>query len=258
MFALAEVRARLAGTRFADVTYVAQTESTNDDATAVLGDPGAGGRTLVAGYQRAGRGQRGRRWFAPPGSALLFTTLLPEPIDTSTLWAVPFWCALGVAEGIENATGICVKLQWPNDLLLDARKCCGILGVSRVDGERAYVGCGVGLNLVRPNDDPDLAAVVPPPAFLSDAFCNARPETILTEILLAFERNVRRLASPRTIARTWERRASLDGTPYRLDFEDGAQPLDAIARRLGDDGALVVDDGTRERAVALAQARVRR
>ncbi len=258
MFALDKVHARVAHTRFARVRFSPETDSTNDDASACLGLESSFGETFVADYQRAGRGQRGRRWFAPPGAALMFTAILPEPIDTTCLWAVPFWIALGVAEGIENAAGIRVNLQWPNDLLLDARKCCGILGVSRVDGDLAYVGCGVGLNVVRPDRDDDLASVVPPPAFLSDAFSTTPRETILAETLLAFERNFRTLASPRTVARMWEQRASLDGTPYRLDFGDGLDTLDAIARRLGDDGSLIVDDGTRERSIALAEARVRR
>jgi BirA family biotin operon repressor/biotin-[acetyl-CoA-carboxylase] ligase len=258
VFAADKVRLRLANTAFARVRYSAETGSTNDDAAACLGREESYGETFVADYQSAGRGQRGRRWFAPPGAALMFTAILPEPIETSALWAVPFWCALGVADGIEAATGIRVNLQWPNDLLLDTRKCCGILGVSRVDGELAHVGCGVGLNVTRPEHDDDLATVVPPPAFLSDAFSTTPRETILAEILLAFDRSFRRLASPRTIARLWEQRANLDGTPYRMDFGDGLETLDAIARRLGDDGALIVDDGTRERSIALAEARVRR
>ncbi len=258
MFAVDKVRLRVAQTRFARVRFAEETESTNDDASACLGAASSYGETFVADYQRAGRGQRGRRWFAPPGGALMFTAILPEPIDTSALWAVPFWTALGVADGIEAATGIRVNLQWPNDLLLDTRKCCGILGVSRVDGELSHVGCGVGLNVTRPAHDDDLASVVPPPAFLSDAFGTTSREAILGEILLAFDRSFRRFASPRTIARTWEQRAALDGTPYRLDFGDGLERLDATARRLGDDGALVVDDGTRERSIAFAEARVRR
>ena len=258
MFALDKVRSRVANTRFARVTYTPETGSTNDDATACLGRVESYGETIVADFQSAGRGQRGRRWFAPPGAALMFTAVLPEPIETQTLWAVPFWTALGVAEGIAAATGIRVNLQWPNDLLLDARKCCGILGVSRVDGDLSYVGCGVGLNVVRPEHDDDLATVDPPPAFLSDAFSTTPRETILSEILLAFDRNFRKLASPRSIARLWEQRANLDGTLYRLDFGDGSAPLEAIAKRLGNDGALIVDDGTRERTIALAEARVRR
>ena len=258
MFALDKVRARVANTAFARVRYEAKTGSTNDDAAACLGVESSFGETFVTDFQRAGRGQRGRRWFAPPGSSLMFTAILPEPIDTQTLWAVPFWTAVGVAEGIEVATGIRVRLQWPNDLLLDARKCCGILGVSRVDGDLSYVGCGVGLNVSRPEHDDDLATVEPPPAFLTDAFATTPRETILAEILLAFDRNFRTLASPRSIARLWEQRADLAGTPYRILPDGAAEPFDAIASRLGDDGSLVVTHRGVERSLSLGEARILR
>src|SRR5271155_3202936 len=103
-----------------------ETGSTNDDAAALLGEPGSAAVVIVADRQRAGRGRHERAWIAPPGSSLLFTAILPATVASSALWSVPFWVALGVAEGIERTTGLHVALQWPNDLLLGDRKCCGI------------------------------------------------------------------------------------------------------------------------------------
>jgi BirA family biotin operon repressor/biotin-[acetyl-CoA-carboxylase] ligase len=239
------------------------TESTNDDAAALLGDPAFARTAIVADYQRAGRGRRDRAWIAPPGSSLLFTAILPETIDASALWATTFWTALGVAEGVERATGTRLDLQWPNDLLLDGRKCCGILCISRVAGSRAWIGCGVGLNVERPTNESDvraLAEIVPPPAFLSDV---RRPEdagierdVILGEILASFEARADELARPDAIARAWERRAALDRTPYRIHVDGDAMPFDALARRLGPDGALIVERDGVEQTIALADARV--
>jgi BirA family biotin operon repressor/biotin-[acetyl-CoA-carboxylase] ligase len=234
------------------------TESTNDDAFALLGQPGSAGVVVVADYQRAGRGRRGRTWVAPPGSSLLFTTILPETIATSALWAVPFWTALGVANGIESATGLRVALQWPNDLLLGERKCCGILCGSRIADEQAWVGCGTGVNVARPDDDAALAAVVPPPAFLSDAAPPVERRVVLDAILAAYDSSLAALAHPDEIARAWERRAALAGTPYRLLLDGTSEPFMGIARRLADDGSLVVDAAGGERRISLADARVMR
>ena len=118
------------------------TDSTNEDAARLLGEPGSAGLVLLSDYQRAGRGRRARHWVAPRGSSLLFTAILPEPLAAAALWAVPFWTALGVAAGIEDATGLRAGLQWPNDLLLGTRKASGILCISRIVAERAWVGCG--------------------------------------------------------------------------------------------------------------------
>lgn len=291
------------------VRNVPVTDSTNDDAAALLGAlseaagadttvqtvasgrdripsramPAEAGVVIVADYQRAGRGRHARAWVAPAGSSLLFTAILPRAVPSAHLWATTFWTALGVADGIESSTGLRVGLQWPNDLLLDGRKCSGILCVSRVSGGEAWVGCGVGLNVRRPPSHPELDAIEPAPAFLSDFAPRAiadrdasagpdrasgdeprRPSgvadrpAILRSILDAFERRLPELDDPLGIARAWERRAELEGTPYRLLIDGETHPRDATARRIGADGALIVRDGARERAVALADARVLR
>ena len=240
------------------VRFLPETGSTNDDAAKLLGEPGSAGLVLQADFQSAGRGRRARSWVAPRGSSLLFTAILPEAIPSDALWALPFWTALCVAEGIEAACGVRVDLQWPNDLLLGARKCCGILCVSRVAGERAWVGCGVGLNVVRPQHDPELAAVEPPPAFLSDIAPGVDRITVLAEILATYERRLPELAASATIARAWERRASLHGTPYRILVDGSDTALDVVARSIGADGSLIVDDAGTSRTISLADARVLR
>ncbi len=236
----------------------AQTDSTNDDAAPLLGVPEHAGAVLLADYQRRGRGRHDRAWIAPPGSSLLFTTILPQALSTAALWAVPFWAGLCVAEGIENATGLSVGLQWPNDLLLGDRKCAGILCISRVVGELSYVGCGTGINVRRPAASAELEAVVPPPAFLSDRFADVAKNEVLAEILAAYRCRLPELADPPLLARAWEQRAGLAGTPYRLQLDGRDTPFEATALRIGDDGSLVVRDGAGERIVALADARALR
>jgi len=238
--------------------FSSRTDSTNDEAAALLGTPGSEGLVLHADYQSAGHGRRGRAWLAPLGSALLFTAILPEPLPARTLWCVTFWTALGVAAGVEKSTGLRLALQWPNDLLLDGRKCCGILCVSRVVGTQAWVGCGVGLNVHRPFDETNLAAIVPAPAFLSDRVPNVDRPTLLDAILSALWATRKDLGDPHGVARAWERRARLEGTPYRLHLDAEEGTLTGIARRLDDDGSLIVSCGDVERRVTLADARVLR
>lgn len=250
----AAAAASLVSTPFAAIRYVDETASTNDDAAALLGDPAASGLTIVAGHQTRGAGRKGRRWIAKPGSALLFTTILPRELPAARLWIVPFWTALCVRDALD-ACGVDAALHWPNDLLIGARKLCGILCVSRVTGERAHVACGVGINVERTHDaDRDIA---PPPAFCSDV---ARVDAValLIAILKRFDAERAALDDVAAVARRWERAAGLPGKRYRLlrDGEDEAFEARAIA--LADGGALVVErDGKRE-AIALADARALR
>jgi hypothetical protein len=125
--------------RFSRIQRVAVTGSTNEDIAAVLGDEQARGLTLVADYQERGAGRKGRVWIAPPGTALLCTIALPDPVPSTDLWAVPFWTAL-IVQAAMHDMGAKAQLQWPNDLLLERRKVCGILCVSRVAGDYACDG----------------------------------------------------------------------------------------------------------------------
>jgi BirA family biotin operon repressor/biotin-[acetyl-CoA-carboxylase] ligase len=239
------------------IRYQPETGSTNDDAARLLGEPGSEGLVLVTDLQRAGRGRHARRWIAPPGSGLLFTAIVPRRVAASALWAVPFWTGLAVADGIA-AQGVTIGLQWPNDLLLDGRKCGGILCISRVSGDQAWVACGVGLNVLRPPGDAELEALDPPPAFLGDRAPALERRALLDGILAAFERRLGELDAPNAVARAWEARAQLPGTPYRLQLDGETAPFEAIAQRIGPEGGLVVVSEGRERTVALADARVLR
>jgi BirA family biotin operon repressor/biotin-[acetyl-CoA-carboxylase] ligase len=259
-FAVDEVALALRETRF-HLVWRAQTESTNDDAAALLGDAAAAGSIIAADYQARGRGRHARAWVARPGSSLLCTTILPEPIAASSLWAVPFWCALAVADAVEETTGLRLALQWPNDLLLEGRKCCGILSVSRVQGANAFVACGTGINVVRPGDpgaEAELRALDPQPAFLSDSAAGVRREPILVALARRYEAQLGLLDDPAAVARRWELRANLHGTTYRILRDGEAAPFEALARRIAPDGALIVSRAGREEQIGLADARVLR
>lgn len=236
----------------------ARTSSTNDDAAAHLGDPAYAGAVFLADFQSAGRGRHDRAWIAPPGSSLLCTTVLPEAIATTALWAVPFWTGLALADAIEATTGIRTTLQWPNDLLVAGAKCAGILCISRVVGARSFVGCGTGANVRRPSDAAAFADVTPSPAFLSDTSPALTRDALLDALLAAYERRLPELGEPASIARAWEARAQLDGTPYRLLIDGAATPVDAVARSIDADGSLVCEIAGTRRSIALADARVLR
>jgi BirA family biotin operon repressor/biotin-[acetyl-CoA-carboxylase] ligase len=242
----------LAGTAFASIDYVEETESTNADATALLGDARFLGHTIVAEYQRLGAGRKGRSWLAKPGTALLFTTILPREIDTQALWIVPYWVALGVRAALLSC-GCAAALRWPNDLLLAQRKLAGILCQSRVTGATAAVACGVGINVHRvPGADSEID---PPPAFCDDVAAVDRA-ALLHAVLLEYGRALVALGQPERVAALWEAAAGLPGQRYRILRDGASTAFEATAQALSRGGGLLVtrDDGTRE-TIDLADAR---
>jgi BirA family biotin operon repressor/biotin-[acetyl-CoA-carboxylase] ligase len=242
--------------RFSHISRVAVTGSTNEDMARMLGEEQARGLTLVADYQERGSGRKGRSWIAPPGSALLCTIGLPDPMPAENLWCVPFWSALILASAFREL-GAEPVLQWPNDLLLGSRKAAGILCVSRIAGEYAWAGCGIGVNVIRPQNDTSLEEISPPPAFLSDVV-NADREALLQALLRSADALYDQLNFPPRVARAWEAAANVPGARYKVLADGEPEPFEATALRLVTGGALLVESGGVEREITLADARVLR
>lgn len=100
------------------------------------------GALVVADHQTAGRGRLGRRWEAPPGTALLCSLLLKPPPER-TAPELSLVAGIAVADTIERAVDLSVQLKWPNDVMLRRRKVAGCLAEAR-DGA---VVLGIGLNV---------------------------------------------------------------------------------------------------------------
>ncbi|HKU68844.1 MAG TPA: biotin--[acetyl-CoA-carboxylase] ligase [Candidatus Baltobacteraceae bacterium] len=243
--------------RFDRISHVAMTGSTNDDMARMLGEERARGLALVADYQQQGAGRKGRSWLAPPGSALLCTIGLPDPLPASDLWVVPYWIAVVVRDALTQC-GIDPVLQWPNDVLIGGRKAAGILCVSRVTGEYAWVGCGVGVNVRRPDDPHAIAGITPPPAYLSDGAPQIERDAVLHAMLRVADERYDELHSPARVTHAWESAAHLPGARYRILLDGQQEPFEATALRLLIGGALLVDHDGAQREITLADARVLR
>jgi BirA family transcriptional regulator, biotin operon repressor / biotin---[acetyl-CoA-carboxylase] ligase len=107
--------------------------------------------TAVAEEQRQGRGRRGRNWFSPPESGLWFSFLLrPESLRPEDASAITLVTAAVLADSLNKHYKLPVQVKWPNDLLIDGKKLCGILAELRGDLQQIeYLVIGIGLNVNR-------------------------------------------------------------------------------------------------------------
>jgi BirA family biotin operon repressor/biotin-[acetyl-CoA-carboxylase] ligase len=249
------VARELADSSFASIEYREETGSTNADVAELLGDDSYGGHTIVAEFQRHGAGRKGRAWHAMPGTALLFSTILPRSIAVERLWLVPFWVALAVRAGLREC-GVPATLQWPNDLLLHDRKLGGILCQSRVTAAMARVACGTGINV---HHLAGAATVIEPPPAFCDEVANVDRTALLAAILRAYDATLAMLDDAPGVTREWEAAAEIPGRRYRIAKDDGREPFEATAQSLQEGGGLRVirDDGSRE-TVEMADARTLR
>ncbi len=107
------------------------------------------GSIVLAEYQSQGRGRHGRQWLAATGRNLLFSIVLRPRLPASRLSLLTLAASLAVAETLERAaTPLSVKIEWPNDVMVEGRKCCGMLLESAMAGKGdALVILGIGLNV---------------------------------------------------------------------------------------------------------------
>jgi BirA family transcriptional regulator, biotin operon repressor / biotin---[acetyl-CoA-carboxylase] ligase len=110
------------------------------------------GTVAVAEHQSTGRGRMGRRWEAPPGTAIHCSIALRPPPERVPQ-ELTLVGAVAAAQAIENALDLSVQIKWPNDVMLNRRKVCGILGELR-DG-MVVLGIGINVNQTREQLPPD-------------------------------------------------------------------------------------------------------
>ena len=127
-------------------------ESTQTVARAWAAAGAPEGAVVLADYQTAGRGQHGRSWTAPAGTALLFSVVLRPRLPIARWPELPLAAGCAVAEGVESVGPLVARLKWPNDVVIDGRKVAGVL-TEGVAGERPLVVLGVGVNVSQRDGD---------------------------------------------------------------------------------------------------------
>ncbi len=138
---VAAVRAGLAGLAIGHpLLYFHEIGSTNAYAHEVARQGTPDGTVVLADHQTAGRGRVGRAWQSLPGQQLALSLVLHPRFPPHFLVMAS---ALAVAGAVESVTGPRPGIKWPNDVLLDGRKVCGIL----IETSAGYAIVGIGLNV---------------------------------------------------------------------------------------------------------------
>ena len=141
-----------------------QVDSTNNEVKRRAVDAVPDGLVVLAGEQTGGRGRRGRSFVSPAGKGLYLSALLRPDCPLEQVSALTAWTAVAVCDAVEELCGIRPGIKWPNDVILDGRKLCGILTELELEAETAalrYVVVGLGLNVSQTADDfgPEVAPV---------------------------------------------------------------------------------------------------
>lgn len=128
--------------------------STNEHAKKLAAGGAPEWTAVLAGKQLRGRGRRGRRWASADGGIYLSVVLHPR--RTGRMQALTFAAALAVDDAIRKRYPLKTSIKWPNDVLLDGKKVCGIL-TEAMFGEGVSCVVGIGLNANQKRFSPAIA-----------------------------------------------------------------------------------------------------
>ncbi len=121
-----------------------RTQSTMEDGEALAGQGYPEGTVVAASFQEQGRGRLpGRLWESVSGKNLLFTLLLRHT-SIDTLSRLPLLIGLAVSLALEKLFSLETEIKWPNDILFQGRKLCGVF--CRAGSGRILVGIGINCN----------------------------------------------------------------------------------------------------------------
>ncbi|MFH1073722.1 MAG: biotin--[acetyl-CoA-carboxylase] ligase [Candidatus Firestonebacteria bacterium] len=161
--------------------------STNELAMKLAEGRASEGAVVIAEKQTAGKGRLGRQWISPAGSGLWFSIILKPKINPQHSSKLTFISGLAVLDAIKSVAGLKAGLKWPNDVLVNGKKVCGILTEIKAGPDIIHfqvIGIGVNVNF-RGNDFPE-----PLKGFATSLFEESKKEVSRLKLLKEILKNI--------------------------------------------------------------------
>ncbi len=139
----------LAGTPFArHIYHFFKIDSTNNAAMQLGQEGEPHGAVVIAEEQTAGRGRAGRTWLSEKSAGIHVTVLLRPRITPAHAPLLTLVAGLAARDAVAEETSLATDIRWPNDVLLNGKKCCGILTEMHAEPDRVhYAVVGIGMNV---------------------------------------------------------------------------------------------------------------
>lgn len=131
-----------------EVLYFDTIDSTNTKAQELAEKGYPSGTLVVADKQESGKGRRGRSWISPSGTGIFMTLMIKPDINPNNASMLTLVAALAVAKAITSVTGEEAMIKWPNDIVVNGKKVCGIL--TEMNAQFDYINhivVGIGINV---------------------------------------------------------------------------------------------------------------
>ncbi|HEX5411447.1 MAG TPA: biotin--[acetyl-CoA-carboxylase] ligase [Terriglobia bacterium] len=234
------------------VIHYFRTDSTNSVALALGARAASHGTVVIAEEQTSGRGRLGRNWYSEKSSGIYTSIVLRPALAPATAPILTLLAGVAAHHAVRSAAGIGADIRWPNDLLVNGKKVCGILTEMKAEVDRLHVVVlGIGIN-VNHTSMPDELRETATSLALEGGRHYSRLQ-ILAELLREVEHYYHMLLNEGSaaIVREWSAASSYaDGKRVRV--KAGGCEYSGVTQGMDASGALKIrrDDGRQELLVA--------
>jgi BirA family transcriptional regulator, biotin operon repressor / biotin---[acetyl-CoA-carboxylase] ligase len=228
-----------------EVVHFDSTGSTNTDARELAEKGAVEGTVVVAETMIGAKGRLGRKYVTNPGGVWLSTILRPH-IDPMHASSVTLLAAVSVTKALRGM-GLEAVIKWPNDVLVNGKKICGILTEMSAETDRVnFIILGIGVNV---NNDPPFETATSMKAELGHDVSRVEFAQGLLEALeedyITFRND-----GFMPLLWSWRRYSDTLGRPVEVTYQD--EIITGIAQDVDEDGSLIVklNDGSVKRIVS--------
>lgn len=169
------------------IIHCGSISSTNELARKRAASGDGEGLIVIAEEQTGGKGRLGRKWVTPKSAAIAMSIVLTPGTAPSEAPGITLVTGLAVCRAIKSSTGLKAEIKWPNDIIINGKKVCGILTEMSASLDRVnyvIVGVGVNVNIYEfPDDIKDIAT-----SLCIETGSRVSRKDVLSSILLEFEK----------------------------------------------------------------------
>ena len=232
-------------------------DSTQEYGKKLAKDSAVHGTLIVADSQTAGKGRRGRVWQSPKGTNIAMSLCLEPKLQAENAAGLTLVMALAVARGIGEITGEKAGIKWPNDIVLNSKKICGILTemIFTDCGYVVIIGAGINVNTEQfPEEIKEIAS-----SLKIETGKEISREALIASVMKYFEIYYEKYVQTEDLSSIREEYESmLVNRGKEVLVLDPKEPYKGVAKGINAQGNLLIacEDGT-EKCVSSGEVSVR-
>lgn len=225
-----------------EILFLEEVDSTNLFALRQARQGAAEGLVIMADSQSQGKGRLGRTWVSPPGVNLYLSIVLQPAISIEEMPKITLMAGVAVTKALRRATGLRVRIKWPNDLLVREKKVAGILTEGEPENNFIILGIGINVNWTS-SEMPKEIKETATSLYLEKGKKFSRAiiaQELFEDLEEEYKLFLQEGFSPR-LRREWEEYSLIKQRWVTIKLGEKEYPGQALG--LDEDGALLIQDG---------------